>query len=624
MKHFKRCYGCMELLKDEGSCSNCKFDIKKYNADARCMPLGSQLHNRYIIGKVLGEGGFGITYIGWDTVLDLPVAIKEYFPAGLAGRENINPEDSHKLHVYEGKARQNFQVGLKRSMREAKTLARFHNASGIVEIRDFFYDNETAYIIMEYIDGITIKEYIRYEGRMKPHQVFELIRPVMRSLELIHREGMIHRDISPDNIMLTKEGNVKLIDFGATRMVNNDSGKSMTIMLKRGFAPIEQYMESSIQGPYTDVYGLCATIYYMLTGKTPPESMSRLVNDKLNLLEEYDVELPKYQEKAIMKGLQVKEEDRFATVKDLYEALYRSEIDQSMELENATELFSFPVLHQRILEHTQKTNARYGLTDTLQMNLWQKEKSWQQPVQPTIEKRQTLLVYLKERTKRRKQIAGISILCLLIILAGGILWINADYFTKETKQTVEKVREADSSQTIRVSGPVATVQPTAIPGYEMVNVTGKTVTSAKREINNMGDFSLAIKIKKKYNDSVKKGNVFEQSIASGTHYQKGEYQEIVLTVSKGPRKVKVPSVTGLSVGSAKKKLKKQGLKTKVIRQYSNYVQKDFVISQDVEGNKKVKKNRVITLTVSLGKAPEESKPSRPKATPKTNIEDPLA
>ena len=205
MKHFKRCYGCMELLKDEGSCSNCKFDIKKYNADARCMPLGSQLHNRYIIGKVLGEGGFGITYIGWDTVLDLPVAIKEYFPAGLAGRENINPEDSHKLHVYEGKARQSFQVGLKRSMREAKTLARFHNASGIVEIRDFFYDNETAYIIMEYIDGITIKEYIRYEGRMKPHQVFELIRPVMRSLDV----GRILRTFKiKKNVEVTDNGKI--------------------------------------------------------------------------------------------------------------------------------------------------------------------------------------------------------------------------------------------------------------------------------------------------------------------------------------------------------------------------------------------------------------------------------
>ena len=316
-----RCWACMEPLESEQTiCPKCRFSNDTYQSNPRCLRPGTILHDRFYIGKVLGEGGFGITYMGYDSILDMPVAVKEYFPSNIASRD-CTTALTNNINVFEGKAEQTYQQGLERYIREARTLSKFHDLHGIVDVRDFFHENNTAYMIMEYLKGPTLEEYMELHGRMKPEYVFQIMKPVMRSLEQIHQAGMVHRDISPDNIMLS-EGSIKLIDFGAARLANNDTNKSLTIVLKRGFAPEEQYRTNGKQGPWTDVYAICATIYYMLTGQKPPESIGRAFEDSLKSFGELGVQIPQGKEKAILKGLEPRWQLRYQSIKELYDDLY--------------------------------------------------------------------------------------------------------------------------------------------------------------------------------------------------------------------------------------------------------------------------------------------------------------
>ncbi|MCR5586485.1 MAG: PASTA domain-containing protein [Lachnospiraceae bacterium] len=344
MAEFTRCIACMKDTNGNDICPHCGFDKTKYKQNPRGLRLGMKLHDRFVMGKVLGEGGFGITYIGWDELLEMPVAIKEYFPTGLATRE-MTGSLTDDIHVFEGKKEETYKNGLKKFIREAKTLSKFNELNGIVSVRDFFTLNNTAYIVMDYINGITIKKYITENGKLNSEFVFKLIKPVMHSLEYVHNEAIVHRDISPDNIMISNKGNVKLIDFGAAREVNTDDNKSLTVMLKRGFAPEEQYRSSSNQGPWTDVYALCATIYYMITGVVPVESIARLAEDTFEPISQMGIEIDPEKEKALMKGLEVLAKNRYKSMKELYKAIYgediivrgdESDIDKLIAMENKT------------------------------------------------------------------------------------------------------------------------------------------------------------------------------------------------------------------------------------------------------------------------------------------------
>ena len=283
----KICLGCMqEINADDVMCPHCGFDPNNYRVNPRCLSLGTKLAGKYIIGKVIGEGGFGITYIGWDEKLELPIAIKEFFPPKIASRDTTTGNNT--IYVFDGAEEKSFEDGMRRSVKEARSMSKLEAYEGIVSIRDFFNENKTAYIIMEYVDGDTLKKYFEQKGKMSAEDVLKVMKPIMKALEQMHRTGLIHRDVSPDNIMIRRDGQVKLIDFGSARVAREDDEKSLTIMLKRGFSPEEQYRSKGHQGAWTDIYALCATMYYMLTGKIPPEAMERLANDEYKSLKTYD------------------------------------------------------------------------------------------------------------------------------------------------------------------------------------------------------------------------------------------------------------------------------------------------------------------------------------------------
>ena len=242
------------------------------------LPTGTLLHSRYSIEQVIGQGGFGVTYLALDRTLNVKVAVKEYLPRQLASRA----EGQTKVTVYSGEAREHFAYGLKKFLEEARSVARFATHPNIVSARDYFEANGTAYMVMEYIEGVTFKQFLEQKGGRIPFELAsQIMMPVMDALREVHVTGLLHRDISPDNVYITADGRIKLLDFGAARYFTGEQSKSLSVILKTGYAPEEQYRSSGKQGAWTDVYASAATLYRAITGRTPPDALDRKEEDTL-------------------------------------------------------------------------------------------------------------------------------------------------------------------------------------------------------------------------------------------------------------------------------------------------------------------------------------------------------
>ena len=313
------CPSCMAENADSAEkCSICGGDMHVQNRQHQ-LPVMTILEGRYLIGKVLGEGGFGITYIGLDLRLEERVAIKEFYPTGSVTRYAKHSEaveaTSAEGEILLEREREKF-------LNEARTMSRFSGESSIVHVKDFFYANSTAYIVMEFIDGETMQQRLKENGPENDfNKLLDMLRPVIKDLDDVHRAGFIHRDISPSNLMVDKSGSVKLLDFGTAREVNEDGEKSLSIVLKPGFAPEEQYRRRGQQGPWTDVYALCATIYKLCTGVTPEVSVDRLSDDSLEPPSKLGVKINPQQEAVLARGLAVRREDRIQSAAELLEDL---------------------------------------------------------------------------------------------------------------------------------------------------------------------------------------------------------------------------------------------------------------------------------------------------------------
>ena len=284
-----------------------------------CLRKGTRLIGRYTIEKVLGQGGFGITYLGIDELHEKKVAIKEFFPQGIVTR-NIEYEDAVTV-TFVGE-KDNYNKGKEKFLKEARLMARFSKDEGIVKAQDFFEINNTAYIVMEYLEGITLKQYLRENERIEPEELLELFVPLIESLDEIHSQGLIHRDISPDNIMVLLGGKIKLMDFGAARDYTDFGEKSLSLILKPGYAPPEQYQTHGVQGPWTDIYALCATMYKCLTGENPPDAIERVMDDNLKEISEFGIPVSKQMEETIIKGMSISARNRYQNIEEFCEDLY--------------------------------------------------------------------------------------------------------------------------------------------------------------------------------------------------------------------------------------------------------------------------------------------------------------
>lgn len=317
------CMNCMQDMGQYEMCAHCGWSEETPAKELYHLSPRTILLERYEIGMAIGFGGFGVIYHAWDMQLEIQVAIKEYYPNGLVNR--VPGQES--VVVYSGSRKEQFIDGKERFLAEARTMAKFSQHANIVNVYDFFEANNTAYIVMEYLDGISLKEYLKkVGGKVTASSALEIIRPVMEALKAIHAEGVVHRDISPDNIFILKSGQVKVLDFGAARLSAGDEEKTLSVILKPGYAPPEQYRSKSKQGPFTDIYALGATLYRMLTGTAPEESVDRMVDDQLVLPSAVNPEIDKKLENIILKSMAINAALRFQSIDELEKALYSDEL----------------------------------------------------------------------------------------------------------------------------------------------------------------------------------------------------------------------------------------------------------------------------------------------------------
>ena len=314
---FTRCYSCMrELDKPGGRCPHCGFDnaTAARTQSSHALPCGFLLRGRYVIGRMLGQGGFGVTYIGWDLALELRVCIKEYFPAGAAMRSNTM---STTVTWSGGENAEELKRGRESFIKEARKAVKLRKLNAVVQVWDVFYENDTAYLVMDYVDGVTLKNHLIDTRRpLSEEECVRLFMPVMQDLEEVHARGIIHRDISPDNLMLQPDGSLVLLDIGAAKDLSGGNGQSSVLVAKKGFSPLEQYASGGDIGPWTDVYALCATIVYCVTGKLLPSPMDRITGEDLDL----SVFTSSFAE-VLQKGLAIRPEERIQNMDALKKQL---------------------------------------------------------------------------------------------------------------------------------------------------------------------------------------------------------------------------------------------------------------------------------------------------------------
>ena len=334
------CHNCKSILSPGSSfCPQCGARISQADYVAQnsapvntvYLAPGTVLHRQYRINGVIGQGGFGITYDGTDLKLDMHIAIKEYFPNSLAGRKVTV---SREVYCNDNTVRL-YEQGMNNFLREAKNMAKYAGEENFIAVHDYFAENNTAYIIMEYVEGINLKQYMQQHGRFTMEEVMPVMIPVMNALEKIHDRKMIHRDVSPSNIMIMKDGRVKLLDFGAARDLSMEMQNmtTMSAVYKYGYSPIEQQTRDMEQGAYSDIYALCATIYEMLTGETPPSPFMRLQQKKDPLVppSQRGAKIHPVQERALIRGLAVYGRDRIQTIAELRDDLCMSTYSDQMQ-----------------------------------------------------------------------------------------------------------------------------------------------------------------------------------------------------------------------------------------------------------------------------------------------------
>ena len=434
-----------------------------------CLRKGTRLIGRYTIEGVLGQGGFGITYLGMDELHEKPVAIKEFFPQGIVTR-NIQYQDTVTV-TFVGE-KDNYEKGKERFLKEARTMAKFSKDEGIVKALDFFEINNTAYIVMEYLEGVTLKQYLRENKRIDAEDLVELLVPLIEALDEIHSQGLIHRDISPDNIMVLPDGRIKLMDFGAARDYTEFGEKSLSIVLKPGYAPPEQYQTHGVQGPWTDIYALCATMYKCITGENPPDAIERVMDDSLKKISEFGIVIPPQEEAAIIKGMSVSAKDRYQDIKDLCEDLYggyeeisvseseESEIKPDLIKENVedkvdTSAEETPESESLASEEDvepEKTSAKENMEAVSQ------KKIDRESLKQYENKEETSVQNAKPEPDNKKQSqpkkfsgkAVLAVILCILLLVGGEVKLYSD---KREQQIVEKKKEALKKQPYTLHNP---------------------------------------------------------------------------------------------------------------------------------------------------------------------------
>lgn len=670
----KLCMGCMEKYSDDFDvCPHCGYYEGETAEEAIHMDPNTILQDRYIVGRVIGYGGFGVTYIGWDGKLEKKVAIKEYFPSEFSSR--IPGQTA--LVVFGDEKRKQFYDGLEKFVDEAKRLAKFQNEDGIVKVYDSFTENETAYIIMEYLDGENLKTYLEREKSIPEEKAIQMMMPILNSLENIHKQGIIHRDISPDNVFVTKKGDVKLIDFGASRYATTSHSRSLTVVVKQGYSPEEQYRSRGDQGPHTDVYSLAATLYKMITGKTPPDAMERR-SQKEGLNKEILVEphlikgtqISINVENAILNAMNIRIEDRTPDIETFKKELLSDEpVKRRVGRVKKIDVMAWPLWLKIALPTVLCAALVFGgllLTGVISFKSPYTEdivipdgyvtvpdvegKTKQEAVQiiensnlianvsGTVESEYREASEIVYQTPNGDAYLPVNsqvdlILSSGVIKKGIVPFVEGD----EQVEAVTKLMNAgldkpevdyefsDSTEKGRVisqSIPYGTeitdnmkitlVVSKGSKGFKMINVVDMKVDRAVEEINKLG---LVVETTYREADSDKVNKVLEQSPQEGTEVTKGTKVKIVVCTKSSV--IKVPDVVGDSRSDAEETIKNSKLKVLVSEEYSSSASSGTVIDQSPIAGSGAKEGDTVTIVVSKGARPEQTTRTTQQTTKQT-------
>ena len=307
------CPNCFATLKGD-SCPACGKDFSDTVNPPPALPVRYIMGSKYLTGKVLGIGGFGITYLGWDLSESRKLAIKEFFPRDFATRDS----GGEIVNVKSPETVSQYNHWLNAFIEEAKILMRIKHLGGVVKLLDYFENNNTAYIVTDYLEGSSLREYLTaHNYKLTWDETLKILNPVLTSLMILHSYGVIHNDISPENIIIVLNKYVKLIDFGAAILYKVSNAARPYVVLKNGYSPLELYRPTArSQGPWTDVYQIGATMYNCITGYIPPVATEREKDDRLPKPSDLKIELPLHVEDALMKALAVFPQDRYSSIDD--------------------------------------------------------------------------------------------------------------------------------------------------------------------------------------------------------------------------------------------------------------------------------------------------------------------
>lgn len=595
-----RCMGCMaEIPEKEEICRYCGYQKNTDVKEAYYLLPGKMVGEKYMAGKVLGYGGFGVTYIGWDTVLNRKVAIKEYLPSDFATRSY----GTKSLTVFSGEAAVQFEAGLNSFIAEAKRLAKFNDVPEIVDIYDCFMENDTGYIIMEFLDGITVKEMLKKRGKIPVEEARKIIMSVLRGLSEVHKEGIIHRDIAPDNIFITRDNQVRILDFGAARYATAVQSRSLSVILKPGYAPEEQYRSRGEQGPWTDVYAVGASFYRMVTGIRPEESIERMAEDHLKTPSQLGISIDENIENAMMNSLNVKREYRISDAGSFYQALEsKTDVVRIIEKREVKEdgVITLPL---KILVAAASFLVCICIVLLVTGNL--------SLVPKTIDSGKGE-VTLAENEIYVPDVSGMSYEAAeavlkeknLQVVINGMNYsesIEKNRILSQTPKNGEKIAAEETVYVIMSGGKEEVMMP---------DLSGMEYEAAVSLIEAQNLVLKRDAVTEEYSDLVEKGRVMEQNIAPEERI--GVRTEITLTVSLGSISeetavLTVPDLTGLTREEALARLNQ--LKEEsgftfalgdVKQEYSTEVEKDRIMSQSLEPGSQVRTNETITITISKG------------------------
>ena len=583
----KKCLGCMEEMEESLSvCPHCGYVEGTPPKEIYHIVPGTLLHGKYTVGRVLGYGGFGITYIGWDNELGRKVAIKEFLPSEFSTRM---PGET-MVTVYNGEATEQFGAGLERFIEEAQRLAKFNSVGSVVDIYDTFIENNTGYIVMQCLEGDTVKSLLAKNGVMPYESAKLIIIEILKTLSAVHKEGIIHRDISPDNIFITNDNKIKLLDFGAARYASSYHSKSLSVILKPGYAPEEQYRSRGNQGPWSDVYATSATLYKMITGITIEESMERTVKDNVKSPAELGVNLPESANIAIMNALNIHAELRTQSADDFIKELTSDDVVRVIDKPKKGDAGKIPLWLKITAASILSVAVIFaslvltGVLDISSIYLGQ-VASLEGRVPFVINK--TVDVATKELNDKKMAIR-ITGQDHDEIVAKDI--IKAQSPTGGKKSDICELNgEGFPMVDVVVSGGPA---PRVVP-----NVVGFTKEAAEQTLTELG---FAVKVEEEYSDTVPEGKIMQQTYANE---EKDYGSEITITVSKGKMKVDeskthaIPNLTGKSYDEAARALSAIGMYAQKREEFST-APDNQVIRQSVPANTTQKEGTVVVLTVS--------------------------